>query len=168
MSYSICNMKRRNLTTTYGQAMRSKISQHCPGTASPEDALWISAPTLEWQGWRPDPPRSRCLSVEDVIHTVRWTRAHGLPLSVRGAGRIFGRSLRENGVVIDLQMRSVTIDPVARTAQVQAGATAGDLIEAAEKIRVGDHYRTVSSVGMTGLTLGRLWFADRGLWAGCR
>jgi len=39
----------------------------------------------------------RCLSVEDVIHTVRWTRAHGLPLSVRGAGHeIFGRSLREN------------------------------------------------------------------------
>jgi len=31
----------------------------------------------------------RCLSVEDVIHTVRWTRAHGLPLSVRGAGHDF-------------------------------------------------------------------------------
>jgi len=37
----------------------------------------------------------RCLSVEDVIHTVRWTRAHGLPLSVRGAGHeIFGRCAR--------------------------------------------------------------------------
>jgi len=48
----------------------------------------------------------RCLSVEDVIHTVRWTRAHA-PLSVRGAGHeIFGRSLRENGVVIDLSQMS--------------------------------------------------------------
>jgi len=58
-------------------------------------------------------------------------------------------------------MRAITVDPVARTAHVQAGATAGELIEAAEKIRVGDHYRNRLSVGMTGLTLGRLWFADR-------
>jgi len=39
----------------------------------------------------------------------------------------------ENGVVIDLsQMKTVTIDP-ARTAQIQAGATAGDLIETAQQ-----------------------------------
>ena len=34
---------------------------------------------------------ARCLTVQDVIHTIRWTRAQGLPLSVRGAGHeIFG------------------------------------------------------------------------------
>jgi len=72
--------------------------------------------------------------------------------------RNFGRSLRENGVVIDLsQMRAITVDPVARTAHVQAGATAGELIEAAEKYGLATT-GTVSSVGMTGLTLGRLWF----------
>jgi len=44
----------------------------------------------------------------------------------------FSDDLRENGVVIDLsQMRAITVDPVARTAHVQAGAT-GELIEAAE------------------------------------
>jgi FAD/FMN-containing dehydrogenase len=68
----------------------------------------------------------RCLTVQDVIHTVRWTRAHELPLSIRGAGHeVFWRSLLKNGVVIDLsQMRAVTIDKNKRTAQIQAGATA--------------------------------------------
>jgi len=44
--------------------------------------------------------------------------------------------------------------PVARTAHVQAGATAGELIEAAEKYGLATTTGTVSSVGMTGLTLG--------------
>lgn len=51
-------------------------------------------------------------------------------------------------------MTAVTIDPVARTAQIQAGATAGDLIEAAEKHGLATATGTISSVGMTGLTLG--------------
>lgn len=123
----------------------------------PEDAAYESVRQL-WNGKVKTQPAAlaRCLTVQDVIHTVRWTREHGLPLSVRGAGHeIFGRSLRENGVTIDLsQMRSVTIDPVARTAQVQAGSTAGDLIEAAEKYGLATTTGTVSSVGMTGLTLG--------------
>jgi FAD/FMN-containing dehydrogenase len=98
----------------------------------------------------------RCLTVQDVIHTVRWTRAHGLPLSVRGGGHDFaGRALSENGVTIDLsQMRAVTIDPEARTAHVQGGATAGDLIEAAQKYGLATATGTISSVGMAGFTLG--------------
>jgi FAD/FMN-containing dehydrogenase len=98
----------------------------------------------------------RCLTVQDVIHTVRWTRAHGLPLSVRGGGHDFaGRALSENGVTIDLsQIRAVTIDPEARTAHVQGGATAGDLIEAAQKYGLATATGTISSVGMAGFTLG--------------
>ncbi len=99
---------------------------------------------------------ARCLTVQDVIHTIRWTRSHNLPLSVRGAGHeIFGRSLLENGVVIDLsQMKAVTVDPNKRTSQIQAGATAGDLIELAQKYGLATTTGTISSVGMTGLTLG--------------
>lgn len=96
---------------------------------------------------------ARCLTVQDVIHTIRWTRSHNLPLSIRGAGHeIFGRSLIENGVVIDLsQMRAVTVDPDTRTAQIQAGATASDLIEAAQQYGLATVTGTISSVGMTGL-----------------
>lgn len=122
-----------------------------------DDAAYEQVRQL-WNGRVKTQPAAiaRCLTVEDVIHTIRWTRSQGLPLSVRGAGHeIFGRSLRENGIVIDLsQMRSVTIDPEKRTAQIQAGATAGDLIEATEKYGLVTVTGTISSVGMAGLTLG--------------
>ncbi|NJR63027.1 MAG: FAD-binding protein [Cyanobacteria bacterium CRU_2_1] len=61
----------------------------------PEDADYESVRQL-WNGRVKTQPAAiaRCLTVEDVIHTVRWIRAHGMPLSVRGAGHeIFGRSL---------------------------------------------------------------------------
>ena len=98
----------------------------------------------------------RCLTVQDVIHTIRWTRAHGLTLSVRGGGHDFvGRALSEQGVTIDLsQMRAVTIDPAARTAQVQGGATANDLIETAQKYGLATTTGAISSVRMAGFTLG--------------
>ncbi len=123
----------------------------------PEDAAYERVRPL-WNGKVKTQPAAivRCLTVPDVIHTVRWTRAHGLPLSVRGGGHDFaGRALSENGVVIDLsQMKAVTIDPDARTARIQGGATAGDLIEAAEKYGLATATGTISSVGMSGFTLG--------------
>ena len=58
-------------------------------------------------------------------------------------------------MVIDLsQMRAVTVDPDTRTAQIQAGAAASDLIEAAQQYGLATATGTISSVGMTGLTLG--------------
>jgi FAD binding domain len=123
----------------------------------PDDAAYEQVRHL-WNGNVKTQPDAivRCLTVQDVIHTVRWTRAHGLPLSVRDGGHDFaGRALSENGVTIDLsQMRAVTIDPAARTAQVQGGATANDLIEAAQKYGLVTTTGTISSVGMVGFTLG--------------
>lgn len=98
----------------------------------------------------------RCATAQDVLHTVRFAHAHGCALSVRGGGHDFaGRALCEVGVVIDCSlMRAVTIDPEARTARVQAGATAGDLIHAAQSFGLATTTGTVSTVGLAGLTLG--------------
>lgn len=52
------------------------------------------------------------------------------------------------------QMRAVTIDPAARTAHVQGGATIGDLIGASREHGLATTTGTISSVGMAGLTLG--------------
>jgi len=97
-----------------------------------------------------------CANAQDVVHTVRWARSHGLALSVRGGGHDFaGRALCDDGVVIDCsQMRAVTIDAAARTARVQGGATIGDLIGASREYGLATTTGTVSSVGMAGLTLG--------------
>jgi FAD binding domain len=123
----------------------------------PDDAAYKQVRHL-WNGNVKTQPDAivRCLTVQDVIHTIRWTRAQGLSLSVRGGGHDFaGRALSEHGVTIDLsQMRAVTIDPAARTAQVQGGATANDLIETAQKYGLATTTGTISSVGMSGFTLG--------------
>jgi FAD binding domain/Berberine and berberine like len=123
----------------------------------PEDIAYEQVRQL-WNGRVKTQPAAivRCLSTQDVIHTVRWTRSHGLPLSIRGGGHDFaGRALSENGVVIDCsQTRGVTIDPDKRTAKIQTGVTAGDLMEAAEKYGLATTTGTISSVGMAGFTLG--------------
>ncbi|NJK52891.1 MAG: FAD-dependent oxidoreductase [Leptolyngbyaceae cyanobacterium SU_3_3] len=122
----------------------------------PQDADYEQVRQL-WNGKVKTQPAAiaRCLTVQDVIHTVRWTRSHGLPLSVRGGGHdAAGRALSE-GVAIDLsQMRTVTVDPDQRTAHVQAGATIGDLIEATTQYGLVTVTGNCTVVGMAGFTLG--------------
>jgi FAD/FMN-containing dehydrogenase len=122
----------------------------------PQDADYEQVRQL-WNGKVKTQPAAiaRCLTVQDVIHTVRWTRSQGLPLSVRAGGHdTAGRALSE-GVVIDLsQMRTVTVDPVARTAHVQAGATISDLIDTTTQYGLVTATGTCSAVGMAGFTLG--------------
>jgi FAD/FMN-containing dehydrogenase len=148
------------MTTTYSQ--RSGFFNDLAASLTgqfllPDDTAYEQARQL-WNGKVKTRPAAivRCLTVQDVIHAVRWTRSHGLALSVRGAGHDFaGRSLVEKGVAIDCsQMRAVTIDPVTRTAQIQGGATAGDLMEAAQKYGLATTTGSVSTVGMAGFTLG--------------
>lgn len=123
----------------------------------PEEAAYEEVRQL-WSGKVNKHPAAfvRCANAQDVIHAVRWARAHGLALSVRGGGHDYaGRALCEDGVVIDCsQMRAVSIDPVAHTARVQGGATIGDLIEASQEHGLATTTGTVFSVGMAGLTLG--------------
>ncbi len=123
----------------------------------PEDAAYEQVCRL-WNGRVTTHPAAlvRCANTHDVIHAVRWARSHGLELSVRSGGHDFaGRALREGGVVIDCsQMRAVTLDPAARTAHAQGGATIGDLIGASREHGLATTTGTISSVGMAGLTLG--------------
>src|SRR5215469_8890366 len=123
----------------------------------PGDAAYDQVRQL-WSGKVNKHPAAfvRCANAQDVFHTVRWTRSHGLALSVRGGGHDFaGRALCDNGIVIDCSlMRAVSIDPEARIARVQGGATVGYLIDATQKHGLATTTGTISSVGMAGLTLG--------------
>jgi FAD/FMN-containing dehydrogenase len=123
----------------------------------PRDASYEEVRAL-WNGGVQSRPAAivRCATAQDVVHSVRWARAHGLALTVRSGGHdIAGRALRDDGVVTDCSpMRAVTIDPEARTAHVQAGASAGDLINAAQPHGLATTTGTISTVGLSGLTLG--------------
>ena len=93
---------------------------------------------------------------DEVRVAVLAARHHDLPLSVRGGGHDWaGRALRQDGLVIDLSgMTHVIVDPGNRIATVQGGATAGDVIDAAQAHGLSAATGTVGEVGMAGLTLG--------------
>ncbi len=67
----------------------------------------------------------RCHGVQDIVDAVNFAREHGLEVAVRGGGHnVGGRGVTEDGLMIDLaDMRAVVVDPVARTAVAQGGAT---------------------------------------------
>ncbi len=145
-------------TPSYSRSVFKNLAAHLTGhLVLPEDTTYERVRQL-WNGEVKTRPAAivRCANAQDVVHTVRWARSHGLALSVRGGGHDFaGRALCEDGVVIDCaQMRAVTIDPAARTARAQGGATAGDLIDAAQHDGLATTTGTISSVGLAGLTLG--------------
>ena len=69
---------------------------------------------------------ARCAGVADVISAVRLGRMSGLPVAVRSGGHSFpGLSIADDALVIDLgPVKSVRVDPEARTARVQTGVLA--------------------------------------------
>lgn len=98
----------------------------------------------------------RCTDAADVMNAVDFIRDHGLELAVRGGGHSGpGLCLVDDGVTIDLSpMRSVRVDPVARTAQVGGGSLLGDLDHAAHAFGLATPSGIMSTTGVGGLTLG--------------
>ena len=70
----------------------------------------------------------RCTGLADVIASVHFARKNNLTASVRGGGHnVAGTSLCD-GLVIDLSsMKSVHVNPAARTVRVGGGATWQDV-----------------------------------------
>jgi FAD/FMN-containing dehydrogenase len=98
----------------------------------------------------------RCSGVADVMHAVRVAKEEGLLLSVRSGGHnIAGSALCDEGLTIDLSgMKSVRIDPDARLAYVEPGATLGDFDHEAQAFGLATSLGINSTTGVAGLTLG--------------
>ncbi|MBM9503263.1 FAD-binding oxidoreductase [Actinacidiphila acididurans] len=98
----------------------------------------------------------RCDDPSEARTAVLAAREFGVPLSVRGGGHDWaGRALNDGGLTLDLAgLRRVTVDPVARVAEVSGGAFAGDVVRAAQPFGLTAATGTAGSVGMAGLTLG--------------
>jgi FAD/FMN-containing dehydrogenase len=98
----------------------------------------------------------RAGQVADVIAGVNFARDSGLELAVRGGGHSApGFGTCDGGVVIDLSpMRTVYVDPKARTARAGGGATWGDFNYATHVYGLATTGGIVSTTGIAGLTLG--------------
>jgi FAD/FMN-containing dehydrogenase len=99
---------------------------------------------------------ARCAGVGDVVQVVRFARARGLPLAVRGGGHnIAGSGSSDGGVVVDLsRMTAVTVDPGRRRAIVEGGATLAQLDAATQAHGLATPVGINSTTGIGGLTLG--------------
>lgn len=98
----------------------------------------------------------RAATARDVAAAVDTAREHGLPLAVRGGGHSLAHhSVIDDALVVDLSgMKRVNVDPITRTARVQAGATSGDLAGPAHEHDLALSTGDTHSVGMGGLTTG--------------
>jgi FAD/FMN-containing dehydrogenase len=98
----------------------------------------------------------RAADADDVAEAVSYARDHALPLAVRSGGHSLALlSIIDDAIVVDLsRMKRVSIDPVARVARVQPGATSGDLAGPAHAHGLALSTGDTHSVGMGGLTTG--------------
>jgi len=92
----------------------------------------------------------------DVMATVAFARDRNMLLSVRSGGHnIGGHAVCDGGITLDLSgMKSVRIDPVARRAHVEPGATLAEFDHEAQAFGLATPLGINSTTGVAGLTLG--------------
>src|SRR5499427_9442603 len=95
-------------------------------------------------------------SAADVTQAVRYARAHGIRIAPQGTGH-GARPLEPLNSAMLLRttrMRTVHIDPAARTARAEAGATWPDVTVPAARHGLAALAGSSTTVGVTGYTLG--------------
>jgi FAD/FMN-containing dehydrogenase len=99
---------------------------------------------------------ARACRTEDVAAAVRFAREENVPLSVRGGGRSpAGLAVADDAVLLDLSaMKTVEVDPAARTAVAAPGLTWAELDAATQKEGLATTGAACGAVGVAGMTLG--------------
>lgn len=97
-----------------------------------------------------------CTDAAQVAEAVRFARASGLEIAVRGGGHNYaGHAVCDAGLMIHLgAMNRVVVDPVARVATCGGGATWADVDAAAQQHGLATPGGFISHTGIAGLTLG--------------
>jgi FAD/FMN-containing dehydrogenase len=95
-------------------------------------------------------------TAREVAAAVVFAREHDLPLAVKGGGHgVAGRAVCDDGLVVDLsRMAAVRVDPDARIASVQGGATLRGLDAATQAHGLATTAGIYRDTGVAGLTLG--------------
>ena len=99
---------------------------------------------------------ARRASTADVVAAVHAAREHGLAVAVRGGGYSFsGLSTCDDGIVIDLGgLKSIAVDPRARTARAGGGVLWGEFDAATQAHGLHTPGGRVTTTGLGGFTTG--------------
>src|SRR4051794_960661 len=123
-----------------------------PGDAGYEEARSV------WNGMIDRRPAAivEATGNADVIAAVNFAREAGLPVCVKGGGHsAAGNAVADDALMIDLSlMSSVHVDPDARRARAQGGATWGIFDRECQVYGLASTGGVISTTGVGGLTLG--------------
>jgi len=99
---------------------------------------------------------ARCHGAADVADAVRFARASGLEICVRGGGHnVAGRAVADDALMIDLSpMKGIHVDPQAMTLRAQGGVLWHELNREAAAHGLATTGGAISTTGIAGLTLG--------------
>jgi hypothetical protein len=99
---------------------------------------------------------AQCTSPDDVVAAVEFARRNDLIVAIRGGGHNgAGLGTVDDGIVIDLSgLKSVEVDPQARTVRVEGGCTWGEVDRATGEHGLATPSGIISTTGVGGLTLG--------------
>src|SRR5436305_6726451 len=121
---------RMSTTITPAEAARQELSAFKGQLIGPQDADYETARAV-YNAMIDKRPGliARCTDAEDVAAVIGFARDHGLTLAVRGGGHNGGGlGTCDDGVVADLSsLKSVEVDPDARTVRVGGGCTWGEV-----------------------------------------
>jgi FAD/FMN-containing dehydrogenase len=98
----------------------------------------------------------RCRAAADVAAALRFARAAGREVSVRGGGHnVAGLAVADDAIMIDLtEMKGIQVDPDARTVRAEGGLTWAEFNAATGEHGLAVTGGAVSTTGIAGLTLG--------------
>jgi len=145
-------------TTLIGAAAVDTFGAELRGKLLAQDGAFYDEARTIWNAMIDRRPGLivRCAGAADVVRAVRFARDNHLLVSVRGGGHnIAGTAVCDDGLMIDLsQMKSVRVDPAARRAWVEPGATLADLDRETQAFGLAVPTGINSTTGIAGLTLG--------------
>jgi FAD/FMN-containing dehydrogenase len=131
--------------------------RHRGPVIAPEDAGYDAA-RLTFNGMIDRRPEliARPLDVDDVVAAVSFARDADLPIAVRGGGHsVAGHCVGDGSLVVDLRLvRSVAVDPEARTATCGGGSLWEDFDPPCQRAGLATPGGTFGDTGVGGLTLG--------------
>ncbi|KAA9009997.1 FAD-binding oxidoreductase [Histidinibacterium aquaticum] len=134
----------------FGAGLRGGLSK--PGDAGFEAARTVWNATIDR---RPDLV-VHAAGPADILAAVRFASEHRLLVAVRAGGHnIAGKAVADGGLLIDLSgMHGIRVDPAARRAWVEAGATLADVDAETQAHGLVVPVGINSTTGIAGLTLG--------------